>query len=301
VLESKAKLEEQLIARILRALENMDDPLLPLRLVDLLENPPHRSFVQPILLTLIQLSGQPESTLNQRSAILPLVHTSQQRKDCAQWWREYFTLRHPYITQNQNPASSGGYYPGSTGSADPLQQDITPQDAQLLKLTALIAHFTDSAADALVQLNWNDKKPPAIDRDEPQTIFAKTNIARLLQDSLDKLSAAHLHLVRSHRRAQIFTRKIDNIEIQKQTNSLLSENNLQRILVHLETTGRLLEILIKEIDENGQSPVILNQIRLQKQSPRTDGAEAVRQYAYYNLLLWDLLVSQLTKPPAEAI
>ena len=60
-------------------------------------------------------------------------------------------------------------------------------------------------------------------------------------------------------------------------------------------------VIIKEIDENGQSPVILNQIRLQKQSPRTDGAEAVRQYAYYNLLLWDLLVSQLTKPPAEAI
>jgi len=290
VLESETKLDEQLIARILRALENMDDPLIPLRLVDLLENPPHRSFVQPILLTLIKLSGRADSILNQRNAILPFVHTSQRRKDCAQWWREYFTQRHPYITQNQNPASSGRYYPHSnapTGSTDPLQQEIIPQDAKLLKLTALIAHFTDSAADTLVQLNWNDNNPPAIDHENPQTIFTKKNVARQLQDSLDKLTAAHFRLVRSHNRAKNFTRKIDNIEIQKQTNSLLSENNLQRILVNLEITGRLLEILIKEIDENGQSPVILNQIRLQKQTKHTNGAVAVRQSAYYNLLLWD--------------
>jgi len=277
LLESKAKLDEQLIARILRALENMDDPQLPLRLVDLLENPPHRSFVQPILLTLIQLSGRSNDVLNQRNAILPFVHTSDQRKECAQWWREYFTQRHPYITQNQNPLSSGGYYPGPT---DPLPQEMIPHDAQLLKLTALVAHVTDTAADTLDQLNWNDKTNLVTGLDDPQTIFAKKNIARQLQDSLNKLTAAHLHLVRSHRCAQNFTRKIDNIEIQKQTNSLLSESNLQRILVHLEINGQLLEILIKEIDENGHSPVILNQIRLQKHSALTDGAVAVRHSAY---------------------
>ena len=301
VLESETKLEKQLIARILRALENMDDPLLPLRLVDLLENPPHRSFVQPILLTLIKLSGRADSILNQHNAILPFVHTSLQRKDCAQWWREYFTMRHPYIRQNQNPASSGGYYPGPTGSTDPLQQEIIPQDAKLLKLTALVAYFTNSAADTLVQLNWNDNNPPAIDHNDPQTISTKKNVARQLLDSLDKLTHAHFRMVRSHRRAQNFTRKIDNIEIQKKTNSLLSENNLQRILVNLEITGRLLEILIKEIDENGQSPVILNQIRLQKQTKHTNGAVAVRQSAYYNLLLWDFLVTQLTGSPGDVI
>jgi len=287
VLESETKLDQPLVARILRALENMDDPLLPLRLVDLLENPPHRSFAQPILLTLIKLSGRADSILNQHNAILPFLHTSRQRKDCAQWWREYFTLRHPYIRQNQNPASSGGYYPGPTGSADPLQQDIIPQDAKLLKLTALIAHFTNSAAHSLVQLNWNDNNPPAIDHNDPQTIFTKTNVARQLQTSLDNLTAAHFRLVRSHTRAQIFTHSIDNLELKLKTNFLLSENNLQKILVNLEITGRLLEILIKEIDENGQSPVILNQIRLQKQTKHTNGAVAVRQSAYYNLLLWD--------------
>jgi hypothetical protein len=298
VLESKTKLDEQLIARILRALENMNDPQLPLRLVDLLENPPHRSFVQPILLTLIQLSGRAESVLNEQNAILPFMHTSQQRKECAQWWREYFAQRHPYITQNLNLASSGQYYPHST---TPLQQEIIPQDANLLKLTALIAHFADSAADALDQLKWNDKTPLVAGRDESQTIFTKKNVARQLQDSLDKLTDAHLHLVRSHPRAKEFTRKIDNIEMQKQTNYLLAENDLQRILVNLEITGRLLEILIKEIDETGQSPVILNQIRLQKQSALADGAVAARQSAFYNLLLWNFLVSRLTDASANVI
>jgi len=303
-LESIDKLDEPLISRILRALENMDDPLIPLRLVDLLENPPHRSFVQPILLTLIKLSGRSNSILNERNAILPFVHTTQKRKECAQWWGEYFIRRHPYITQNQNPASSGRYYPGSTspaGSAVPLSQEFIPQDAIVLKLTALIAHSAASATDSLDQLNWNDEKPPAMGLDDPQTIFAKTNVTQQLQDSLHKLTAAHLHLVRSHRRAQNFTRKIDNIEIQKQTNSLLSENNLQRIVVNLEIIGQLLEILIKEIDETGQSPVILNQIRLQKQSKHPDGAVAARQSAYYNLLLWDVLLSLLAQTSAEAI
>ncbi len=301
VLESKTRLEEPLITRILRALENTDDPQIPLRLVDLLENPPHRSYVQPILLTLIQLSSRSQDVLKQRNAILPFVHTSEQRKECAQWWREYFTQRHPYITQNQNPLAAGGYYPGPAGSSDSLPQDMTPQDAQLLKLTALVAHIADTAADALDQRKWNNESPPAPDPEDTQTIHAAKNVARQLQDSLAKLTAAHLHLVRSHPRAKEFTRKIDAIEITKQTQFLLSENNLQQIVVHLEITGRLLEILIKEMDETGQSPVILNQIRLQKQSALTDGAVVARQRAYYNLLLWDFLVSQLAGSSASAI
>jgi len=304
VLESNRKIDEAMVPRILRALENKNDPQVPLRLADLLENPPHRSFVHPLLLTLITLSGRSDSILNQPEAILPFLHTGNRRKECAQWWREYFTQRHPYITKNLSTPPTAGFnpgYPTPSASHGPRQQEIMPLDAKVLKLTALIAHYADSTAEALGQFDRNEKTPPLTDFDDSQTLYVKENIARQLRNSLDKLIDAHFRLVRSHPQAKTFARKIDTIEIQNQTNSLLSESKLQQMSVHLETTGRILEILIKEWDENGQYPVILNQIRLQKQSNLTDSAATVRESAYFNLLLWDFLVSLGAGPPADAI
>ena len=304
LLESNHKIDEAMVPRILRALENKNDPQVPLRLVDLLENPPHRSFVHPLILTLITLSGRSDSILNQQEAILPFLHTGNRRKECARWWREYFTQRHPYINKNLSALPTAGFnpgYPSPSASNDTRQQKIMPLDAKVLKLTALIAHYADSTAEALGQLDWNEKTPLLTDFDDSQTLYVKENIARLLRNSLDKLIDAHFRLVRSHPHAKKFARKIDNIQMQNQTNFLLSESKLQQMSVHLEMTGRILEILIKELDENGQYPVILNQIRLQKQSNLTDNAETVRQSAYYNLLLWDFLVSLTAGSPANVI
>jgi hypothetical protein len=284
ILESKRKLDEQIVARILRALEYTADPMIHLRLVDLLEAPPHRSFVQPILLTLIKLSGRSNSLLIQKNSILPFIHTSQQRQDCAQWWREYFVQRHPYITQNVNPNASG--------ANNSPQSQLLAHDTKILKLIAQTAHYAQNTADTLSQFRWNHNSPPINNFDDSLTVFAHDNVAGQLQNSLDLLAAAHFYLVRTHPEAQKFTAKIDQIELRKQTNSLLSDNNIQCLLVHWDTTGQLLELLIKQLDTSGRSPVALNQIRLQKPSSQTNSMEAVRDRAYYNLLLWDYLTSQ---------
>ena len=73
---------------------------------------------------------------------------------------------------------------------------------------------------------------------------------------------------------------------------LASNTALQRAAVSLETMGELLDLLIRELDGDGEFEEALDDISRRRRQALDDAPDVVheiRESAYYNLALWSML------------
>ena len=107
-------------------------------------------------------------------------------------------------------------------------------------------------------------------------------------DTVDQLS----RLVREHPDGETYAIQADVVELQREARTLAADTELQKAAVGLDTIGVLLDLLVREARPDGSFESTLDSVRRQRQTALLDAPDVLyemRECAYYNLVLWDLL------------
>ncbi|MBN1845515.1 MAG: hypothetical protein JW810_07510 [Sedimentisphaerales bacterium] len=306
VLADAQELSPATLQRICSALAEMPYLDIPLRLLEILEKTPDRKAVQPILTALGTISGQPEQSLLNTPAVLPLIHTTTQRKKTIEWWWEFYTQRYPYLSGAAGSTAAGSVsrpvlQPGTGPSAGSLES-LGPAETTQLKLLAAGAFFAARMAEALHDLDWQTRpgEPPAHLLGDKIPVYQDPG--GQLRRNLQTLVGECLRLARTHPKAGSFAVRLDMLELRYQTDRLTESSPLRDLHGQLEAIGLLVEILIEQ-NASGRPPQkLLGAIRRQRQAAlaAAGGMRALRESGIYNLILWEILADSQPTAPAAA-
>jgi len=114
-----------------------------------------------------------------------------------------------------------------------------------------------------------------------------------LLNSVNAFAGQCVRLVRQHPKGKEFSLEIDLVELRRQSREIYSKNSIQSIEGALEATGELLEIMIHQMDPKGNYDQLLEGYRRERifSTKKVSELAAVRQSCYFNLILWDLILS----------
>jgi hypothetical protein len=170
-------------------------------------------------------------------------------------------------------------------------------DPVLLKLIAVAQNNTAASADGLKHYAWS--APPAVAAGRPggeanAPIVAGPDVADEFLRSLDALVDQMDRLVREHPAGKGLAIRADVIVEQRQARTAASETVLQKAAVDLEAAAGLLEWLIEASDATGQSKPAVAALHAERERAAAAAPNVLyemREACYYNLALWDLLLT----------
>lgn len=267
--------------RILRALVNLDDRRLPVKLAEQIEPARANYYAHRIVMTLMDGTGFSGSTDRARYE-LPVNHNTRDRARAAQLWKALAASR-PW-----GPRRLAGQIAGFAGPRAAWKPDEVTQ-----KLLAAVVHQLDLTARMLEAYKPAD---PA-DAPAPPTLGPGREIKAPvghaeLTESLDRLVAQLTRLARAHENARAFAVKLDMIALTDKARALACETALQAAAVRLDTVGKLLETLVLEADGEGGKKDAVASSRKERQAAvgRADHVLVeMREHSYHNLILLGLL------------
>ena len=269
------------VCRILRALRSMREASIPGTLVKMITMPGNSFFAHEITKTLAIAYGV---SVRRRGLVLtPLSEESERRLSQIQWQRR--VRRSPW--HQRRPAAPSGPTPAAeTLYPDPIR----------LKLIAAAAHYAEYATEALKVCSWQQtqraSRPQLLPM--PASIIAPDNAGANLLAGANAIVGQLARLVREHPNGSKCATKADMVELEKKARTLASDTTLQKVAVCLDAAGGLLELLIKEVDENGTHKAELDKNRDARKAASYSASnvlQEIRESGYYDLLLWDMLLA----------
>jgi hypothetical protein len=298
---------------ILRALESMRQDIRLLTLVRLIPRCGMPAVAYQISRTLERKSGIAASV---GAGLIPLQNTPEQQREAAAWWTTQLsraaTSPNPGGTSTRAPLLNPSATPGelfrrvppqttsqpgtgsatqggtSTSPATPWQPDPLP-----LQLLAVSEHYVQQMKEVLRWYRCDSASPAATQPSSSGSIRAGPNsgdaLLLALEENLPELS----RLVRQHKDAAAWAAKADDILQRAGVRTLASENVLQKVAVNIDTQGRLLDLLIQEVDPQGKRKADREKARANWQTAQGESANVfyeIRDGCRYNLALWDLLL-----------
>ncbi len=287
ILRDKKLNESKVVHRILGALREMDAALPGAELVKVLQDNPRRIVFEPVAQVLTEIYNIPEGmTPANCPGILPVRYDGRRQKQCALWWKNYYSYLVPGSAVN-NP---GG---GNFGERNEYYDTLNPDDLAAIKLTLLAGDFARQGLELLETFNWNGQleNSDALGAASEATTDSEATVHLLT--SVNGFADQCVRLVRQHPKGKDFSLEIDLVELRRQRRGINSKNSIQSIISELEATGELLEIMIRQMDPKGNYVELLEGYRRERvfSTKRVSELSAVRQSCYFNLILWDLILS----------
>ena len=263
-------------SRILRALLDMDDEQIPMKLTMILGDSRSNTIAHLITRTLQQ------GTTAAGPALAP-VHASQLRKTYARMWE--LRLRRP-----RTPVKWGKDVSSTSDAAGgDAPRPAWQPEATTRKLVALIVHHAEDAAERVKTFRWGDR----IIKNRAIAVSAEGDAAARLLAAL-VVGNAHLgRLVRQHPRGKDLADEAHRVLTRGYARKQLCNTELQRASVALRTEGELLELLIRGLDAEGKAADAIKQVRTRREKALaavTNVLAELRENVFYNLALWDLLL-----------
>jgi len=287
VLRDKKLNESKVVYRILGALREMDAALVGAELVKVLQDNTRRMVFEPVVQLLIEISNIPAGmTPANCPGILPVRYNSQRQKQCALWWKNNYGNFVPGSVTN-NPA--GNIF----AERDEHYDGLNPADLASIKLALLAGDFAQQGSELLETFNWNGQVGNFDFGGPVSEAGADSEASGHLLNSVNAFADECVRLVRQHPKGKEFSLEIDLVELRRQRRDIYSENSIQSIGGALEGTGELLEIMIRQMDPKGNYDQLLEGYRRERifSTKRVSELAAVRQSCYFNLILWDLILS----------
>ncbi len=281
-LEGGARKSLKTSCRILRALRTMSDPSIPRRLVEVIPKS-HPQLAYLIVQALIEETG----VYARGGARLPFKHNRGQLEGCVRWWdgkqkqgRLVWGAGRSYRPDPDLEARDAG--------ARPWQPDPLPA-----RLIAATADYATQTTGILHAYHWEENAANNEGGPDPEPLADDgADLAATLLAALDALVDQLSRLVREHPDGESHAVKADVAELERDTRALACDTALQKAAVSLDAAGRLLELLVQESDAQGQRESTLEAIRRQREAAISDAPDVIheiRECAYYDLVLWDLL------------
>lgn len=285
------------ICRILRALGDMSDPGIPMRLVTILERCRSKRATVKLVEVLAAGTGATSRTSPYRgtraSGRLPYNYTTTQRKACVRWWKSQAGM-----------LRWGG---GAAASTTPKPAAKAPPawkpDETSLKLLVACGRFEQLAAKQLKTFKWNAPPTPA-PPPPPGTIGATppdVALSKITPDLLDALENQITHLTRlarEHKRHKSYAIEADMVSKVAKGRTSACQTDLQKAAVYLGAVGEIIEILVREADEGGSHAAARKAIvehRKTEVAKITNVIQEMRAHSFHNLAMWELLV-QISGP-----
>ena len=168
-----------------------------------------------------------------------------------------------------------------------------------MALLSVMAQQAEEAGKDLKAYTWGGNAAPAPAPGAPLRpprgrlmMMAPPRPEELL-DSVNMAVKELDRLIRQHPQGRGFAVAADMILKEKEARTLASESQLQKVAVSLDTTARLLELLVRANDQQDRHKARLEKIgddRRRDLAAAPNVIEEIRDAAYHELLLWDLLL-----------
>ena len=287
ILREKKLNESKVVYRILGALREMDAPLLGAELVKVLQVNSRRMVFEPLVQMLIEITNIPKAfTPANCPGILPVRYNSQRQKQCALWWKNNYGN---FVPGNAGNNPSGNIFAGR----DEYYDGLNPEDLAAIKLTLRAGDFAQQGAELLESFRWDGQVENLETLGTASEAAVDSEATVHLLNSVNAFAEQCVRLVRQHPKGKEFSLEIDLVELRRQRREIYSENSIQSIGGALEATGELLEIMIRQMDPKGNYDQLLEGYRRERIFSTKNISElaAVRRSCYFNLILWDLILS----------
>lgn len=265
---------KQMINRRLRAVKETNNPVFARELayrMGLCRRPfvAHQIYLMLIDLTAIKPIG---------NGVLAARNELSDRQQCSMWWRD--TLG----------GWKGRKYPASK------KQLLSNKQIRLLKLTAVAGYYMEALSDDLSIYNRRDDPGIGISvlAGDVKIGFSGADAGVKLDESAAKMADELARIVRTHPSRGQWLVRTDIISLERKVRLLACETLFQRTAVNLDTSGRYLQVLVKETFGQGADDV-LAQIKVEydeKERTVSDVLQEIRFHCYFNLRLWDILLEK---------
>ena len=263
--------------RILRALADMNNSQIVPGLIDTMENARSLTLARQITFLLARKSGF--EIYSNTPALLPLKHDRSARQESAAWWR----ARQFTVTQNWQNSSS----------QNPAWQ--WRGDTNITKLMAVLNYYADQTTQQLNAWRWdktdNDKLPePA--QISPALIASLDETAHAIEN-LEQYTRRLDRILRTHDQGPEYTVRADVILIRSQARTLACDTELQKMAVTLDKAADLLALLVEMTDTQNiltNTLMTIKDARDYAAENSSDVVHELRETAFANLALWDLLL-----------
>lgn len=280
--------------RILAALKAVHQNKIPAALVDLLLTCQSGPIAFQIVRTLEEGTGIATDDVGK----LPYVHLMTAQKAASEWWWTRTTGK--AITW---PAAGGAAAVRAAaapkGILDPaaLPAAVTAAwqpDPAPLKLLGAANAAAAAAAEDLKAWKWGGAAAPASRPAGTDAVLAGPDVGTEFAQSLGIMVDQLDRLVREHPAGKANAIRADIVVQLRQARTLAADTPLQKAAVELDTATALLELLVEESDPGGTSRAAVARLKTERKAA-LDGAanvlQELREAAYFNLALWDLLAS----------
>jgi hypothetical protein len=264
----------QTINRRLRAVKETNNPVFARELAYRI-GLCRRSFVaHQIYLTLIDMT----SIKPTGNGVLAVKNELSDRQQCSMWWQG--TLER--WKGRENPASK-----------KPL---LSNEQIRLFKLTAVAGYYMEALSDDLSIYNRRDDSGISISVPDGAVKigFSGADAGVELDESAAEMADELARIVRIHPSSGQWLVRTDIISLERKVRLLACETLFQRTAVNLDTSGRYLQVLVKETFGAGADDV-LARIKVEydeKKRAVSDVLQEIRFHCYFNLRLWDILLEK---------
>lgn len=265
-----------LAVRALKALSAMHEAGIPKRLVEALRIARSESFAAQIETALAAGYGTYSSRYSR--------HASEDRAAAVKRWENEGNSRYRTWagSRRSGVVRTVRKERGVAASAEPIEAP------QILLLCASVARQAE-ATNSQVQAFW--RGPLAADREptsRPSLCAGDAMVEALVVGAADLEKAA-----RSHPKAAKLAGEMDKIAKATTVRWLACESSLQEAAVGLDAQGAWLDVLVRMGDASGRhsdARRAIDKRRTASLAKVTSVLEELRETAYHNLLLWDLLL-----------
>lgn len=274
---------KQAISRRLRALRQINEPYIPGELADRIGVCSRASTAQQVSLALVDLTGIVPTGLG----ILPGKNDQRQRIACSAWWKKTLS----------------NWTPDETLAGEELVDDrLAGEIAVPGKLLAAAAFYCKAVAGELDVLaaGDGDEDGPRADRQKPasaetNTIFVQSDVEAAFVESIESVNVQLRRAIGKAGAGGDFTGMVNVVNVERDRGILLAETRFQEAAVEIETTGRLLEILVAITFPDGRFDNEFENIRSDRRADveRVDNVlQEIRQHAMHNLRLFEMLMER---------
>lgn len=280
--------DQRTASRILHGLSKMHQTSIPGELIPLIRSARNPIIAHQITTALAQSSGVYVSSISGKAARLPPKSSLSERDECMKWWQSQRNLRWNSTLSYSRPVRS------STSSD---QAAAWSPDSEQLKLVAAISHFVDLNGRILTDYRYAPLAAGSVGSfrlDSSPSFRLTEQPGADWGDRGDRVIEQLERLVRDHPRGGQHATRLKQIQQNHVARNLACDTQLQKVAVDLDTAGDLLDLLVREADPNDQDTQrALSMISTERQkaaASTTNVLHEIRESAFANLLLWDLLL-----------
>ena len=277
--------------RLIRTLARRADPDVPRQLVKLMQMNMQRRHI-PVAFRIAMALSEGTSDKNEGGK-LSLQSSARDVYACKKYW--------------ETQIKSASWLPPGTVKNESPAEEATVEDAKwhpdetALKCTAAATRFTQATAMQLSTFRWqqNEQASKTASPGDPLQIQGGPDFMGELQGASESTFAQLLRLVQRHPTVRAdnatYSPVVRSIQLRRKARQLACDSMLQECAVIVDACAELLELLIEltspDFDENGMAGM-----RAEREANAENAVNVLhelRENAYANLLLWDLLTQPL--------